>query len=130
MKVKVLKAFKDRNNNALCKEGVILDLPENRVKEINSTGYGTFLAIVSEEVQPVTEDKTENEVTVIEKEDNKITVTDDRTVADGEENEDKPLNDMTVAQLKELAETLNIELDSKDKKGDIIAKINQTIGDE
>lgn len=98
MKVKVLKDFKDKNNNALCKEGVILDLSEDRVREINSTGYGTFLAIVSEEVQPVAEDKTENG--------------------------DKPLNDMTVVELKELAEKLNIELDNKDKKDDIIAKIN------
>lgn len=119
MKVKVLKAFKDKNNNALCKEGVILDLSEDRVKEINSTGYGTFLELLGE---------------TDEREDNKITVTDDRagktTVADGEEKEDKPLNDMTVAQLKELAKTLGVEIDSKDLKDDIIAKINQTIGDE
>lgn len=114
MKVKVLKAFKDKNNNALCKEGVILDLSEDRVKEINSTGYGIFLELVGEEMDNVTDNIEEDIIK------NEITVTDDKA-----ENEDKPLNEMTVTQLKELAETLGIEIDRKDLKDDIIAKINE-----
>ena len=99
MKVKVIKDFIDKNSNALCKEGSILDFSEERIKEINSTVYGVFLARADEEIIGVVEDKATSD--------------------------DKPLTEMTVAELKELANALGVELDNKDRKDDIIAKISE-----
>ena len=43
MKVKVLKSFRDKSTNLLHEKGKIMEITNERYKEINSTAHGVFV---------------------------------------------------------------------------------------
>lgn len=48
MKVKVLRNFRDKYTKKLCKKGQIIDVTNERYKEINSTAHGVLVKAIEE----------------------------------------------------------------------------------
>lgn len=59
MKVKVLKEFIDKNTGKKQLKNAVLDLSDQRIKEIN--GKGKFLEVLKEEPVAVVKDNTKKE---------------------------------------------------------------------
>lgn len=54
MKVRVIKQFKNKYSKKIHKVGDILDISNNRLKEINSAGHGE---LVTEVIEPEKEEE-------------------------------------------------------------------------
>lgn len=48
MKVKVIKAFKDKETGSILKPNLIIDISEKRVEELISSTLGPFVEVVNE----------------------------------------------------------------------------------
>lgn len=110
IKVRVLRNFKDLKENRIRKINEIFEATRERVEEINSTRYG---ALVSEVVIGI--DLSDgNDATVI-----------DGEVVDVEEEDEVDIESLTVAQIKELLDQMNIAYNSKMKRDELISLIKE-----
>lgn len=114
--VKVLRNFKDLKENKNRKVNEIFKATQERIEEINSTRYGDLVA----EVVIGIDLSNGNDATVI----NGQVVDGEVDAEDVEENEVN-IEDLTVAQIKELLDQMAIEYNSKMKKDELIALIEE-----
>lgn len=111
MKVRVLKSYIDKETKRVVKKGTVIDdMSEERFDEITrATGYLQKLEDTEHQersIEQVDEEETQNE-----------------SVASAEEG--KVLNEMSVAQLKELAKEKGVPEYYKLKKEELVAVLEQ-----
>ncbi len=138
MKYKVLRRFKDKYTNATYFPNDIVELPEERVEEMNSTPLGIFVELVEEvpvDEVVVEEDEEEAVEDVIDDSDS-IAEEDEEAPVDGgvveedEETSENKVVDLTKLKkedLIELAKEKGLAVDEGMKKADIIALITEGI---
>lgn len=111
-KVKVLRNFKDLKENKNRKVNEIFKATQERIEEINSTRHGDLVAevVIGIDLSNV------KDATVI-----------NGQVVDGEDVEENEVNieDLTVAQIKELLDQMEIQYNSKMKRDELIALIEE-----
>lgn len=128
IKYKVEKSFKDKYSKKDIIANDVIEVTVERMKELNSKNIGRVVDIIEVEKDINTDEKDitdiENNKVEDEFDTKKDNVVDDSISETGSNKlyTAEELSDMTVNDLKELAEKLNIEL-TKAKKDEIIEEI-------
>lgn len=116
MKVKVLRRFRDKETMQIRERGAVIEVSEKRAKEILAAG--DYIEVV-ENTKGRTTKKS-------------VTPQNDETAQDVEsvtpqnqetEHEEKAVDEMTVAEMKEYAEKNGIDLSNARKKAEILEAI-------
>lgn len=124
IKYKVEKSFKDKYSKKDIIANDVIEVTVERMKELNSKKIGRVVDIIEVE-KTINTDKNNTINKVEDKSDTKKDNVEDDSVSKTDSNKlytAEELSDMTVNDLKELAEKLNIEL-TKAKKDEIIEEI-------